>query len=433
MFQDNSMKSQWFYRVWTYQEIVVAKRAVVICGDQEIPWKYFLQMMFLADTRGSYFDWARAVENRLEIQKLVSTGISSEGSLTDTAKFLLYDNPVQASDPRDYVFGLQAIWFAFGINLDPPSYSKTVSQVFEEMTRAVIQRTEKLDVIWHIYQRRPNSHSLPSWVYDWQVRGYSGDSFYKHLLGKISNPVDYDADASYTKQSRHYFPTVAIPGQLAIFGRLLGKVNELWDQLPSDSALLATITQTLEKWTASASRIDEKEALNLQKVSKFSSIDSLASLLFGSVPSRTKTPSPEELAMWRNWTRSVLPDGPTSQRIWTLGYKNLGTVKELLDRNLVPALAAVKTIRPFTLDTGYVGLESSLIKSGDKIILAAGSDYPLAIRARANLYELVCPCPIAGIESGQAWHENGSPDAEESSSQRSEDYSPNDLQLYTLV
>jgi hypothetical protein len=112
------------------------------------------------------------------------------------------------------------------------------------------------------------------------------------------------------------------------------------------------------------------------------------------------------------WIHSTLPLEKKFHSIRCLSWRPQGTVETFLRRGLVPDLSAVNPVRLFSLNTGYVGLESSFIYPGDKAILAAGSSYSLAIRAKGDFYELVCPCYIAGIENGEAWLANDKTDSE---------------------
>lgn len=479
VFRQYSAQSQWFYRVWTFQEIAVAKSAVLICGRQAFTWDLYIDLVSFDSERWNSIlaPLQSSVILRSEIQKLY---ISQEGSLdpiSDTGELLLYGTHSTASNHRDYVYGLQAIWVLLGMKLPPPSYTKSVAQVFEDMTRALIQRTEKLDVLWRILQSRTNKHRLSSWVYDWQDKDWVviSDYFWKGLLGlhiqSLGSRANVVPNANYTLQSRYLASHTAIPGQLIIHGRLLGNVREVWDSLPQckdshgvllpdehlrsinkmfrddvelspeERALIETIdwiAQLLRNWTYAASEADKKRTHTRRKFSRLRHVDSLVWVLFRSIQgidspelraSGRRTVLDEQSSMWKTWIQSVYP---------TMNFPKIGNIdiKLRIDNEEFPNLEAVSCTRPFVLDTGYLGLETKFVKPGDKIILAAGSKYPLAIRPIEDLYELVCPCAIAGIEDGQAWHGNNVPDFDWPLPEQNsalEDATLRDLQEFILI
>jgi hypothetical protein len=48
----------------------------------------------------------------------------------------------------------------------------------------------------------------------------------------------------------------------------------------------------------------------------------------------------------------------------------------------------------------------------DIVLVTAGSTYPLIIRHSNNLYKFISACYIQNIMWGEAWHDDGLPDAE---------------------
>ncbi len=57
-------RREWFFRVWTFQEIMLAKKATVLCGDRAIPWTAFQQLGDkLADTQLLWIDYPSGLDS----------------------------------------------------------------------------------------------------------------------------------------------------------------------------------------------------------------------------------------------------------------------------------------------------------------------------------------------------------------------------------
>jgi hypothetical protein len=150
-----AMKSQWFYIAWTLQEIAMAKKAVVICGQRQMPWVCFhgwrrstigpnysaawlnelnqriaIRRRLLADTSDT-------TNRRSSVESVTSDGSSAESDMTIAMK-LLFLTHLEATDPRDQIYGLLAVYRKLGLNLLSPDYAESVSQVFKAATLTTI-------------------------------------------------------------------------------------------------------------------------------------------------------------------------------------------------------------------------------------------------------------------------------------------------------
>ncbi|KAF2125010.1 HET-domain-containing protein, partial [Dothidotthia symphoricarpi CBS 119687] len=118
---ENLLSRDWFTRVWTVQELVLAHHdPVIICGSRSLNWTIFLSAIGLVRDRIVGLQSTHSVSYPAAFQYLqYETIIKSDywrmsrqsraGVLTEFPKQLRHTIYLQASDSRDRVFGLLGI------------------------------------------------------------------------------------------------------------------------------------------------------------------------------------------------------------------------------------------------------------------------------------------------------------------------------------
>jgi hypothetical protein len=161
-------------RAWVIQEVQVAKRITVLCGDDEIEWDNLLriQRMLWDEHAASLFVLA---QSRTWLQNLHywirgrgARGLdhlpqSPQGDLFRT---LLFHRLKEATDPRDKVYSLLGLTSAS--DEIEVNYRRDVKKVYIDTATYVIRTSGKLDVLWAVPPHR-DRFSLPSWVPDWSI------------------------------------------------------------------------------------------------------------------------------------------------------------------------------------------------------------------------------------------------------------------------
>ncbi|PMD36414.1 hypothetical protein L207DRAFT_637515 [Hyaloscypha variabilis F] len=223
----------WFRRIWTIQEIALAKRAVLRCGSSKLRWSAlsttltFEDMLFekrpptpvLAD--GGYnpnvpiynrspfmirMQQIQLLRERLRIAGLDrSTGRHHfRGSCLDVLPFihnllLTGLNPeYMTTDERDRVFGLTSILRTLGIEVNAANYKKSLPDIVFETFRTIAERENSLELL-HLVTGKISLPNLPSWIPGFEPVPWCPP---RDTLGDLTGPQGITLGNDFTIQGR---------------------------------------------------------------------------------------------------------------------------------------------------------------------------------------------------------------------------------------
>jgi hypothetical protein len=119
---------------------------------------------------------------------------------------------LQATEPKDKIYGVHSLYRTLGIPLPAVSYEKSTARVYEEAAVAMIVWSGTLKVLSDAC-RSPLNLSLPSWVPDWSNENI-----------KMFTPAgDATSGSKITESSSETLNP--IPGELHVQGKVIGRVN----------------------------------------------------------------------------------------------------------------------------------------------------------------------------------------------------------------
>jgi hypothetical protein len=227
----------WYQRMWTVQEIIQARKAIVLCGPYSLPWEhvsaaarwYYFKAGAIHQEHPRGIDGVHLVTQMTTIAWRMKMGSEYnrelfQQSTRPTCKWGLRDllenlRPRLATDPRDKVFALLGIsdidrqfWGDKGMSVD---YSKSVVDVFTQATDEIIKSdASDLNVIWSARQRNDEA-GWPSWVPDWRLSTGTGCAW------GIGAPLKTKG----TPNGRHIYIPTTEPRSLAVKGKVIGRVT----------------------------------------------------------------------------------------------------------------------------------------------------------------------------------------------------------------
>lgn len=203
----------YWYRVWIVQELTVAKRIVVKCGNDSIEGDVLLlvqELILKKDTRSNvlgmcipgdiYAQSALRNQGLIEVQTWRDDFLIKDLSLFHC---VLYHFRRRSTDPKDKLYGLLGLTSTLGnpgIEID---YSLTTAQIYTKFARNEIISSKRLHIL---PQSQPHLTDLeiPSWVPDWSAKhanhfflqNISATSFNFTASGESESEITFLSDAN---------------------------------------------------------------------------------------------------------------------------------------------------------------------------------------------------------------------------------------------
>lgn len=431
-------KRSWFTRMWVVQEFALSQDAHFQIGDQVIDASRLFEKFDsilnarlsegeisldspLRSSMMSYFRVYRGLRDALRAGKQDAS----------TAAGLLIGGRLQmATDPKDAVFGTYGILQRLKIPLLPPSYTKTIQEIYTEATKAAIEHDKSLLVLMETFESKAVAN-LPSWVPDWSVE---------------KKTITSTRDFSATKASHCDF-TFLLGHLLSVNGIVIDTIAQCAPgEFPSTdnpksecstyirperhraAELLAH--EIIPSWIEAASALtsyptgeDVSQAFGLTMVSESRHMMTEIPVVEGSgfqywLQSHlmeTGNSEPALLKEGKSWSTpspvfrdelvkklDALEEKPTYAN--EAEYASL-CIKLNSDAVIYDTYVHIFSTRTvfFTTEGGYMGKGLLGIEKGDKIILVAGTTMPLVARRIGDNYRLFGPCYIHGVMYGERW------------------------------
>ena len=370
--------------------------------------------------KGSLFeviDWIPRLESVIQNGNLQMVkkyhDVRGRGCWPHPRNVLAEGRQLNATDPRDKIYGFLALIHpAFVKNLKP-DYEHTVEQVYIDCSISFMQLDQRLDLLSHC--NWTSDQTIPSWVPDWNLK--SGPSLLepgiskgiycaggveifevvmevsadkkklKVLCLKIDsidslsiNPVHDEEDAQPTQsatQKNHY-------GDLKGFKEALGRTF-LFNRT-SDG----TIFRSADKLKALFVIPPPKDARHLTL---------MEGLFYGFIAvNRTL------LLAGRPLYKYVLckePDGKSDVK-WSAPLNSWA--RNSWEDSLVEIAASnVGNSRLFTTHKGLVGLGPLSSRPEDQVCVLVGCSVPLILRPHENSFKVIGACYTHGLMEGEAF------------------------------
>ncbi|KAJ4244781.1 hypothetical protein NW762_014358 [Fusarium torreyae] len=346
--------NEWFSRMWTLQEHLLAKNSVLVAGHTYCSWTAF----------SSYWMWSiRAVQSlkgtslpaslRIAIWiAFKNAAAARQGQSISSAPFDIFSGFVECArthrsrDPRDKVFAFLPLMRKLepGITPLPINYSLSPSRIYEDFARYTIKLSASLKYLESLPPLRRRS-SLPSWVMDLQVpakfpmRRWAASQLHARATGNSK------VDLHLLESSK--------PRELLLRGRIISNITTL------------------------------------------------------STPGPLKPRQPDELKYWFfGWIRQIGRSVQKGEVSW--GYFSVESgLQEFIDGviRFDPFLGGSIM---FLTSSGHVGMSNFDLQARDQVVLLAGCSLPVILRPSVNQpgkAHFLGVAYVAGISHGEEWNQ----------------------------
>jgi hypothetical protein len=186
------LERPWFTRTWVIQEVALATRAEIVCGNNILRWDTLEQVideLFALDFAGMV-EKSRSRSRDLHLSH-GPPGLVKVRNLCELRINLKAQQPrsilglmrrfVRSSttEPSDKIYGVLGLATDVDNPVFSPDYTKPPGTLFRDFTRFLITRDAKLDILRYAgAEKKHGGPGLPSWAYTYYL-----DLFEKGRLG----------------------------------------------------------------------------------------------------------------------------------------------------------------------------------------------------------------------------------------------------------
>jgi hypothetical protein len=439
--------------------VAFSRDCQVICGKETISWGFYVTAarFLIYEEFIDELD-ARAWKNYLSIG--IRDDIRNslfcmppEGGSDRIVALLTTDltqvRHLQATNPKDKIYGLYAVFSALGIPLPAPDYGKPLGKIYEEACVAIILHSRSLQMLVYA-SSNARAQNLPSWVADWQDEDVT-----------LTNPPTHATEGSRISQT-HLSTLSPASGQLRVRGQIIGLITtraendfatfefpsgslpilkeERYDFVGNEVDSLRLLVHRLRLFREWLRLIDGvpppyphegscdffHKLVTFNSNSSFKSESSDASL-FNAWVDILQYPytlydlsKGERIAeMWkiadkanaRYWTTELSQCSIVAAALATKSAGRGGQVPpeiaELLDFTAYLSgnmgKRALILVHDTLLDAALPGTAFHMAMVDDSIVLLEGADYPVVLRRKGDKWSFVGPAFVVGIMDGEAW------------------------------
>ncbi|KAF3007237.1 hypothetical protein E8E14_008984 [Neopestalotiopsis sp. 37M] len=462
-------KNEWFWRVWTFQEVAMARECIIVCGDMQIPWDALRgewvgsEMLKLHGSIRQFAaarEAARGVLNYDRITHIKHISFKrwrTYSNRDDELTILKTMKNMRSTRPSDRIYGLYSIFEELMIRLPEADYDKPPSRVLEEFVMAHVRSRKTLVILtlgkpWTVAQAGNEGRSVfasaPSWVSGWitpeneEEAKYQGHLLRHFLMGRV--PLDENFRASGINSEPRLLTPYAqhlISGLLRTMGKRLATVKLQWNCWDRNEASIKSI-RTLRKWARSINAMQWRGQYKSQealigaalRAAVYPGFEQLRPPWSGEVTPRqwfdlllyphcNITPSSYIVALEEafqsdpnnkrykgsdDWTPEALLAWYVEQNPSASTWKTL----PIDGFSLAQYIAVGNFLCGMSiLSDSLMAVHSQGAVVGDEIFLLPGCDWPLLLRRqssskKSDSYKLVGPVIVPGAMEGQFWSDD---------------------------
>jgi len=420
-------KRAYWRRVWIQQELHASSNGWLHCGRKRVPISFvYLVLLQLEkmqselrkrglvlvrrDSFAAYLGMIKNDDDMVLTARAIKVHQTNAQKLVESLpmllkRFYVYGKGLEASDPRDFIYGL------LNMSTDPADlgitadYSKSKQKLFIEVATALIKRISLQLLLWrNTHTAKETEPPLPSWAPDWSARiliPLVGPLKASNLRFQASR--DSESEFSFVNSTNQH-PTLAVTGIAMDFVRTVG-----------DSVMEIRVSDR----TIYEHDQDQNYNLALRWLDDIERLSKHCGNIYGG-KSGTKE------AIWRTpiADTTLTPEGhQRAEKVLEECYKfcRSGIMRAVLKSHELEqkkfALAGrywrllvtrCSNRKLFATEKGYLGLGPAASTPGDIIAVIFGLNAPLVLRASGvDEYQIVGEAYVHGIMDGEAM--NGSP------------------------
>ena len=408
----------WFFRMWTFQEVIMSKKCMVWCGD------FYMSLNLLQNAclgmENAGFDASAGIQQNVTFLETQNSRFKA-GS-TSSLRWLLEANRTRAAtEPGDMIYALRGVispQLASSIDFD---YRSALGLVYAKAARFCIESEKALTVLGSVEYRRTEEsrNEMPSWVPDWRF--------------PTSVQVDFSMRRSdqskFFDASNNESPRMVgnqEERKLVLKGFVVATIVEFYDvkthlELKAHGASRRFPPERfqLDKWKYMYKAASSRTCFPPSSIKQPEQADHImASMWSKSVDDPLTEEQSVEMAYRRTVTADLLPRPKSrlNERETELGFPSYTSWRNLGYPDPVPMevlhehdyyVTKVMSNREFFVakdDTSsYMGVVMGVPTDGDCVCILLGGDTPFVLRPKGpGEWQLIAEAYVHGIMDGEA-------------------------------
>ena len=228
----------WWRRVWVFQEVVVSRDAIMMCGSSSCPWQSFLRARTVWDNLKNPINVAFLTEDEIGMLGSCEYDIAIAMALVQYRKddqsgldllgLIRLMNRFEATNPRDKLYALLGLGDLVNVSIIP-DYSKSVSEVFSDFVRTFVRDTRRLSILAGAgigYPQPQPGIDVSSWVPDLRFFSMVDDCSTFDAASGTNAMVTFLSDSRFLSAK-------GVPSSATLFKNWKpGNAVTLWEERP---------------------------------------------------------------------------------------------------------------------------------------------------------------------------------------------------------
>lgn len=412
------LERPWFFRMWTFQEVIMSKKCMIWCGGFYMSLNLLKNACIGMDNAG--FDASAGIEQNVTLFENQNSRFKA-GS-TSSLRWLLEANRTRAAtEPRDMIYALRGVidpQLASSIDVD---YRSALGLVYARAARFCIESEKALTVLGSVEYRRTEEsrNEMPSWVPDWRFK----------TSVKVDLSMRRSDQSKFFDASNNESPRMVgnqEEGKLVLKGFVIATLVEFYDvkthlefKAHKDSRRFPPQRFQLDKWKHMYKAASLRTCFPPSSIKQPEQADHImASMWSKSVDDPLTEEQSVEMAYRRTVTADLLPRPKSrlNERETELGFPAYTSWRNLGYPNPVPMevlhehdyyVTRVMSNREFFVakdDTSScMGVVMGVPRDGDCVCVLLGGDTPFVLRPKGRgEWQLVAEAYVHGIMDGEA-------------------------------
>lgn len=391
----------WFWRIWCFQEIVLARKAEVMWGEAKIDW----------EPLGRTATWIGSTGYGV-MQKFPFNGVYNASLMYKLSRNLTGADPasflhlLMVARRFNCTRSVDRIYALLGIktsDADPdegklymiPDYGKDREDVYEEFAVRVMNTSRDMALLSAVQHGPHLSGSTKSWVPQWD----------KSYTRTIVSPHAPGMKFSASRHLERSPPSFHDPA-LIVHGLEVDNVERMSEMMPERRILASEHWQIQELWTAIATPLQSYPNRQNLAVAFCWALTAGKDWLGNSVPDEASHLADFAAFVQQNFDPEIRESLEVSDILAHGSCSGGGDA----DRYTEAMYYCLCLRRFFVTKKGYIGIGPACMQEGDRVCLLSGAIVPFILRPDGDQHKLIGEAYVHGIMRGEACerHENGS-------------------------